>query len=153
VSDDGENNMAEILSLENSIGVQEFFNVTASVGKHGVNSINDVFLVQALLKAIPEGRRGGVPDNECPQPTGTFDKRTERLIRTYQRAAHKREKAFRDGVINRAVGFESPGKRRPWTILRLNYDLIDGYMLSGSQGSHIGLLLDQYPELNLMLLA
>jgi hypothetical protein len=142
--------MAEILTMENSIGTQEFFNVSASVGKHGVNSQSDVLLVQALLKSIPSGRRGGVPDNECPHPTGTFDKRTESLIRKYQRA-RRSEKVTRDGVINRAVGFEVPGKKRPWTILQLNYDLIEGCVLSGIEGGHIGFLFETYPELALML--
>lgn len=145
--------MADILRLENYAGsALELFNVTASVGKNGVNSRSDVFLVQALLREIPDERRGGVPHRDCPWPTGTFCKATARIIRKYQRG-HRREKVARDCLINRAVGLQVPGTKRPWTIIQLNYDLLDGQIISGSAESYIGLIMDKYPELSLMLLA
>lgn len=145
--------MADVMTLENYAGsALELFNVSASVGKNGVNSRSDVFLVQALLREIPDHRRGGISYRDCPIPTGTFNKATSQVIRKYQRC-HKRERIARDCLINRAVGLYVPGTLRPWTIIQLNLDLQERHILEGFPGGFMELVMDKYPELSLMLLA
>jgi hypothetical protein len=149
--------MAEILKIRWNADVeQEFFNVTNSVGKKGVNGKNDVFLVQAMLRELPDNKRGGLARRDCPLATGTFDKKTENVIRKYQ-GCHKREKIARDCLINHAGGQFVPGTKRPWTIIQLNTDLMEYYMIAGVSGllteNYHAYLLDKYPELSFMLLS
>ena len=44
--------MAEIITIRSSAGEMRLLNVTRSVGDKGVNSPDDVYLVQALMREL-----------------------------------------------------------------------------------------------------
>ena len=61
-----------------------YLNVTAVVGRNGVNLPSDVVLVQALLAYLPDEWRG-FPATKCPVVTGSFDSVTRAAIELYQK--------------------------------------------------------------------
>lgn len=130
---------------------QEVLNVSASVGKDGVNSEGDVLLVQALFwEVLPH--KYNIPHHILPLPTGAFDPKTASLIKKYQKL-NKREKVSKDGLINKAFGQTVHGSKRPWTILKLNYDLFEIHLLRGLNGDPIQRLMDRFTGLNLFVMA
>lgn len=151
--------MAEIITIRNSAGEMTLLNVTRSVGDKGVNSPDDVYLVQALLRELTTGRRGGNNNGIIyPFPTGRWDRDTRFCLQLYQQKNQQtctshRDRIATDCLINHAVGERSPRKNKPWTILQMNYDVIEGYMLQGFSGTHIEVLMEKYPQLSLMFLA
>ncbi len=144
--------MAERMTINLSSAVsQEVLNVSASVGKGGINNEGDVLLVQALFwEVLPH--RYKISYQELPLPTGTFDAKTASLIKKYQKL-NRRGKVSRDGLINKAVGRTVHGSNRPWTIVKLNDDLVELYIFRGLDGDPIQRLMDRFTALNLFVMA
>lgn len=135
--------------FETFYGNIQMINVTASVGEKGVNIKDDVMVVQAMLKYSLEEHlffRG----MKFPEPTGTMDDATARLIKHYQRYLRKKDKVnvSIDGLISRAVGDTAFGKRGKWTILCLNTDVLVARLLKGGKGSEFEELCRAFPQLN-----
>lgn len=126
----------------------DFLNVSATVGKYGVNSEGDVLLIQAMFREILPYMYG-ISDENIPYPTGTCDRPTLDLILKYQEMSSisRHVKVWRDGFINRAVGSHVPGKKRIWTITYLNEDLYYTHESQGYEGSYIDWLIGKYTEL------
>lgn len=143
----------EKISWSSPFDTSEFINVSNSVGSCGVNRKDDVMVVQALFKFLLPINRGGnppigIPDSECPEPTGTFDKATARLIRKFQAKHYPR--ISRDGIIHPAKnGKYEWGCRRMWTIVSLNTMAIDTVIIKdlNSDGLYIQALINQFPQL------
>ena len=121
--------------------LEEFYgnrqvNLGAAVGARGVNSKDDVIAVQALLKYAMSGRPAfkGV---SFPEPTGALDQATVSLIRRYQAFARRRSNGgvSVDGRIDPAKGERAFGKRGMWTILMLNGDAMETWLLKGGKNS------------------
>jgi hypothetical protein len=100
-------------------------NVSASVGRGGVNLREDVLVVQALFKYTlvkGEAFRG----EPLPEPTGAFDRVTERTIKKYQRLAKRNYGSLGnivvDGRIDPAANGSSylPGSNKRYTIILIN---------------------------------
>ncbi len=144
--------MAEIMNFVfNSEVNQDYLNVSASVGKNGVNDKGDVLLVQALLwEVLP--KKYNVQYHELPLPTGTFDAKTASLIKKYQ-TINGQGKVSRDGLINKATGRTVPGSRRLWTIVKLNDDLVELSLVRVDEVSPIQHLMNKFKELNLFVMA
>ena len=123
-------------------------NLTASVGKNGVNAKGDVMVVQAMLKAALEDRIG-FRSVRFPHPTGTIDRETIKLIREFQKyETRQRVKITVDGRIDPAKGERPFGKRSFWTILSLNSLLMERWFLTGSpNNNHIENLCRKFPQL------
>ena len=111
-------------------------NLSAAVGAKGVNSKDDVIAVQALLKYAMSGRPAWKGIN-FPEPTGTLDQMTISLIRKYQAFARRRSNGgvSVDGRIDPAKGERAFGKRGMWTILMLNGDAMESWLLKGGKNS------------------
>jgi peptidoglycan hydrolase-like protein with peptidoglycan-binding domain len=103
--------------------ITSFMNVSAGVGKNGVNNADDVLLTQALLKAASVVTKG-MSESECPEPTGTFDERTEKAIKRFQskyRGFYSSARLKVDGIVSPAWGGGQLWRRnRLWTIIALN---------------------------------
>ena len=111
----------------------EIINVSASVGTNGVNSSEDVIVVQALLKYALE-KRIDFRDAEFPEPCGAFIKTTARLIKKYQRYNDRRGnvRVAIDGRIDPVKGSAfANGTKKYWTIYSLNMEALETALLSG----------------------
>jgi hypothetical protein len=127
----------------------DFLNVSASVGKGGVNLCGDVLLVQAFFcEVLPY--LYGIPSEKIPYPTGNYDKNTAYLILKYQEMSTtvRHVKVWKDGLINRATGSTVPGKKRVWTITYLNEDLYYLHVSRGYEGDYVSWLIGKYSELS-----
>ncbi len=135
--------------IEKFFGDVENINLTASVGDGGVNLKDDVMVVQAMLKYSLE-EHPYFRKFKFPEPTGTMDKDTAKLIKEYQRFLRKKDKVSVsvDGVISRAVGEKAFGKRGWWTILCLNSHVLEKRLLWGGQGNHFEDLCRKFPQLH-----
>jgi hypothetical protein len=131
---------------DSSIG---FLNVSSSVGKNSVNHEGDVLLVQTLFYEILPYLYG-IQCSEIPEPTGTYDRQTERLILKYQEmsSSARKVKIWKDGFINRAVGSHVQGKKRVWTITYMNEDVYYVHHSRGYDGDYISWLRYKYPALD-----
>ena len=131
-------------------------NVSAPVGagRGAINNKNDVLVVQALFKYIFPAWRGGkphvgIPDSECPEPTGSFDKATAQLITKFQ--AKNRDKLSQDGVIHPARdGNYEWGCHKLWTIIYLNSMAVDAALMK-SEDSHIQGIVKRFPQVEITL--
>lgn len=138
--------------IEQFYGGIKNINLTASVGKNGVNLKDDVMVVQAMLKYALEVRayfRG----LRFSEPTGIMDHDTLKNIEEYQRYLRKRTKTSVsvDGVISRAVGDKAFGRNGQWTILCLNSDVMEMRYINGGSGHPFEDLCRRYPQLNSIL--
>ncbi|HEY8560248.1 MAG TPA: hypothetical protein VIL74_07715 [Pyrinomonadaceae bacterium] len=127
-------------------------NLTASVGKNGVNLKGDVMVVQAMLKyALAENSY--FRDCKFPEPTGAMNDETLRLIEKYQKFLRRKDKTdvAVDGLIDRAVGEKPNGRRGQWTILCLNSHVLVARLLGGGEGNEIQDLCRRYPQLKAVL--
>jgi hypothetical protein len=126
-------------------------NLTASVGEKGVNLKNDVMVVQAMMKYALEGRPQ-FRRFRFSEPTGAMDKNTAELILEFQRDLRRRRyKVAVDGVMNRAVGEKTFGKKGFWTILHLNSEVLEWRLLSGGSGTEFEDLCRKFPQLHAVL--
>jgi len=150
----GKTAMAKIDVLTYKTGNGEakgrFINVSAVVGKSGVNNKNDVLVVQAMIKIVaPEKLK--VRHDECPEPTGTFDKRLVSLIKRYQ-AHNSKFVSPCDGHIYPAKGESYHGSKKLWTIIKLNQDVAEIFLLSDPMTvegtNHIEQLISRYPQVS-----
>lgn len=126
-----------------------FLNVGATVGKNSVNNVGDVLLVQAMLyEVLPY--LYGVPSEDLPYPTGTYESRTANSILKYQELSSisRGVKIWKDGFINRAVGSHVPGKKRIWTITYMNEDLYYVHSSYGYDSTYTQWLIGKYPDLS-----
>lgn len=115
--------MAKIENIDGASHV----NVSASVGRNGVNNESDVIAVQALMKFALEGRAEwqGI---RFPEPTGTMDKKTFELIKHFQRHQKKNSKRGKiDGRIDPAKGLFVNGGANFWTICALNVEAMESW--------------------------
>lgn len=96
-------------------------NVDASVGKGGVNSKDDVLVVQALLKHALEPM-SYFRNERFSEPTGVMDANTMNLIEKFQIYARRKVKVKLsvDGRIDPAEGMSAFGKKGRWSIRSLN---------------------------------
>lgn len=134
--------------IEKFFGDVDNINVSASVGKGGVNFKDDVMVIQAMLKyALAE--RPFFRRYKFPEPTGTINDETKILIKEYQRFLRKLDKTSVsvDGIIDRAVGEKAFGRRGWWTILCLNTHVMEARVLSGGEGNQIEDLCRKFPQL------
>jgi hypothetical protein len=116
------------------IGGSDQINLTASVGRNGTNLRDDVIAVQALLKYSLEGQRGW-ENVRFPEPTGALDEQTKGLIRSFQRYLRRyHPSAAVDGRLDPAKGQFTRGKKVMWTILALNTQAMEKWLLSPSIG-------------------
>ena len=135
--------------IENFFGGRQLINLTASVGKNGVNLKGDVMVVQAMLKYSvaehPYFRR-----YKFPEPTGAMNDETKHLIERYQKFLRRKDKidVAVDGVIDRAIGEKPSGRRGQWVILCLNTQVLVARLLGGGEGSEIQDLCRRYPQLH-----
>lgn len=123
-------------------------NVSASVGRNGVNNKSDVLVVQAMLKYGLEGRTYFKGDR-FPEPSGTMDEATLNLIRKYQKYLRRRNgvSVSVDGRIDPAKGETAFGKKGKWTIQMLNADVLEWYIVFGKEGdNYIHSLCMKYPQ-------
>lgn len=123
-------------------------NVTASVGENGVNSKDDVMVVQAMLKYALE-KRAYFRRFKFPEPTGIMNGQTAILIKEYQRYVRRKKNApiVVDGVISRAVGEKPFGSSGLWTILYLNSDIQEARLIDGGEGNEFQSLCQRFPQL------
>jgi len=113
------------------------FNVCDTVGNGGKNRTDngDVMLIQAMLHAlansdgVPAASRVGLTSmSQVPEPTGTFDAKTQHAILSYQRRWHQVLLRV-DGVIHpasyqrRNILFGRPGERL-MTITHFHHQLL-----------------------------
>ena len=128
--------------------IMEEINVTASVGKNGVNLKDDVMVVQALLKyALPE--RHYFRGMKFSEPTGTMDETTLSLIKRFQIYLRKVRKlsVSVDGRIDSAKGRKAFGRKGKWTIQMLNDEALEMFLLSGSKSeSYIHEICRRFPQ-------
>jgi hypothetical protein len=134
--------------IEKFFGGFDKINVTAAVGENGVNSKDDVMVVQAMLKYALE-EKVAFRGFKFPEPTGTMDRATAVLIKEYQRYLRKKcnARVSVDGVISRAVGEKPFGSSGLWTILYLNSDVLEMRLLSGGEGNEFEVLCRKFPQL------
>jgi hypothetical protein len=114
----------------------EQVNVSASVGRTGVNLSSDVLAVQALLK-YALGERRSWQGVRFPEPTGAMDAPTMSLIRRYQMSYRKRlgSSISVDGRIDPAKGRAAFGRKGMWTIQLLNSDAMEWWVMNGADGA------------------
>jgi hypothetical protein len=124
-------------------------NLTASVGRDGINLKDDVLVVQAMLKHAPE-KRGAFGKTKLPPPDGIMTEQWIDIIKDYQRYLRKKknQKISVDGKIDRAVGETVFGKRTTWTILCLNGELLEMRLLDGGADNEFRELCRQFPQLD-----
>jgi hypothetical protein len=124
-------------------------NLTASVGRDGINLKEDVLVVQAMLKYAPE-KRGVFGKVKLPEPNGVMNQFWIDIIKDYQRYLRRKQnaKVAVDGKIDRAVGETVFGKRTRWTILCLNGELLEIRLLDGGADNEFRDLCRQFPQLN-----
>ncbi len=128
-------------------------NVTSSVGVGGVNSTQDVLVVQALLKYVGE-KISYFRNENLPRPTGVMDKKTQHLIKKYQQYVRRVKKVGLsvDGRIDPSKGLYVPGKKLQWTIGQLNGDASQIHMMFGRNGGdHVEDLCTIYPPISAIL--
>jgi hypothetical protein len=114
----------------------EHVNVSASVGKNGVNLSSDVLAVQALLK-YALGERRSWQGVRFPEPTGAMDAATMSLIKRYQMSYRKKlgSSISADGRIDPSKGRTAFGRKGMWTIQLLNSDAMEWWLLNGADGA------------------
>lgn len=125
----------------------EYLNVSHTVGRGGVNHPDDVIVVQAMLKLIRDNHLKGIRVADRPAPTGTLTKDTLKLIRTFQSAQEEVTgfKTYESGSIQKAVGGRTAhGTKRFWTIISLNYALMDAMLLLDLEETHPRILLGKF---------
>lgn len=125
----------------------EFLNVSHTIGRGGVNHPDDVIVVQAMLKLITDNYLKGVRVSDRPVPTGTLTKDTLRLIKTFQSTQEKLTgfKTYESGLIHKAVGGRTAhGTKRFWTIISLNYALMDAMLLLELEETQPRILLSKF---------
>jgi hypothetical protein len=125
-------------------------NVSASVGMGGVNSKDDVLVVQAMLKYALEARSYFLGE-KFPEPTGTMDPSTMALIRKYQGYLRRKLRVpiSVDGRIDPAKGGSAFGKKGKWTIQMLNADVMEMWLIAyGGEGNHLEDLCRRYPQVS-----
>lgn len=133
----------------------ESLNVTAAVGKHGVNLKDDVIVVQSLLKYVLEGYTN-FEGEILPEPVGTMDKNTVRLIKKYQQNLNRLLKHWRlsvDGRVDPAKdGWAGGRENRRWTIVLLNEEADMKYRQTRpTPGGYIKHLRQRFPPLDAVL--
>ena len=122
-------------------------NVSASVGKNGVNSRDDVLIVQALLKYGAEEKHY-FRNEKFPIPTGSMCQDTAKQIKSLQRFLRKNgHKISIDGRIDPAKGNSAYGKKGRWTIRLLNELAFEIWLLSGAKNDNYILdIARRYPQ-------
>jgi hypothetical protein len=123
-------------------------NVSASVGAGGVNSKDDVIVVQAMLKYGLKARSYFLGE-KFPEPNGTMDPATMELIRKYQQYLRRKLKVpvSVDGRIDPANGSAAFGKKGKWTIQMLNADVMEMWLIvNGGHGNHLEDLCRRFPQ-------
>lgn len=141
----------ETISLDSVFNTTKIINLSAPVGtgREAVNSKSDVLVVQALFKFLQPIDRGGrlpigIPDSQCPEPTGNFDIATARLIKDFQKKYAN--KLSQDGIIHPAKnGNYEWGFGKQWTIFFLNSLAFDAALMKGAD-SYIQALVTRYPQ-------
>ena len=110
-------------------------NLSSPVGRGGVNAKDDVLALQTLMKYALEDRAGW-KDVRFPEPTGTMDGMTRALIKKYQRYMKRNlPTTVVDGRVDPAKGNSPYGKRGLWTILALNTDAVEIWLLKGAKNA------------------
>ncbi len=138
---------------EDGTSTSQIINVSAPVGLGlgAINHKNDVLVVQALFKYIFPAWRGGtphvgIPDSECPEPTGAFDKATAQLIKKFQ--IKNRDQLSQDGIIHPARnGKFEWGCHKMWTIVYLNSIAVEAALMK-SDDSHIQGIVKRFPQVD-----
>ncbi len=123
-------------------------NVSASVGRGGVNLKDDVLVVQAMLKYALDARSYFLGER-FPEPSGTMDAATIHLIEQYQQYLRRKLKVpiSVDGRIDPAKGSASFGKKGKWTIQMLNADVMEMWLIvHGGEGNHLEDLCRRFPQ-------
>lgn len=121
-------------------------NVSASVGRNGVNNESDVIAVQGLMKYALEDTlewRG----IKFPEPSGVMDSTMRAIIKRYQRHLKRHVKNTTvDGRIDPAKGLFTNGGKTMWTIMALNTDAINTWVLGKRIGvNHVHAIGTLYP--------
>ena len=115
--------MAQIIDVDGD----ETINVDDVVGVRGVNSMSDVMVVQALLNFCTQFTFKWASVT-APEPNGSLDKNTQKLIFDYQEMVRRRsarQGGFWVAKDGRVASFKEGVKllyKQDWTILSLNSD-------------------------------
>ena len=120
-------------------------NLTASVGRNGVNRKDDVVVVQALLNFT----MGTTPGwGNIPYPNGTLCGRTIELIAKYQRRIRRKSSTMRiDARVDPFKEKSMSGQALRYSIVALNTDAFAQYLLGRRIGSsYIHTVGALYPE-------
>jgi len=138
--------------IETFFGNQELINLTASVGRGGVNLKDDVLIVQAMLKYALKDRPFFRDFKFC-EPTGAINEETRLLIKRYQKFLRRATKVdiAVDGLIDRAIGEKPSGKNGRWTILYLNEHMLEARLLKTDQLSEFQDLAREFPQVHSVL--
>lgn len=147
--------MAEIVKVTHGSHNWHEINVSASVGKGGINNSSDVLAIQVLLKSAFESIHRFRSEN-VPIPTGIMDANTIRLIKRYQRHMQRtgNSRAVIDGRIDPSRGGSPlvPGKTVMWTISSLNANARESHLLSNRlEANYMIALCVRFPRLKLVL--
>lgn len=140
--------MAKVEEIDRHNYTYSFINLTASVGRHGINNKNDVMVVQALCNygLSTNGDFAG----KLPQPTGAMDRNTRSFIKKLQHHLKKLKAGgiTIDGRIDRAKGQFVEGKKSIWTIIHLNDLAQERWLFCGSRNNnYIEDMCFHYPQL------
>lgn len=127
-------------------------NLSESVGKGGANKTGDVMLVQAMFQYIAKGFKpkfiGVNSADDIPEPSGDYDDKTERAIKSYQRK-HIRNLLKVDGIIHPA-SYENRNLKRMtsplMTITLLGSHLLDASLMNGDDDQFTGIV-RMFPKL------
>ena len=144
--------MASLFSFQ---GFQ-YLNIDATVGIDGVNNSDDVYLVQALLFEVLTNRFADRGVKPPPMPTGTFNLETRVALANYKRIRNEMAKKYPVG--NPKVYYETHidpikgsifayGTNNPWAMVKLQGDILDWLVMSGSNELILDYVFKKYPQI------
>lgn len=157
----GEKIMANIFMFQGF----RYLNIDATVGQNGVNSFDDVYLIQALLFEVLTKRFNhpmfGIQGKKIPLPNGNPAGVAESLM-LYKQIKNKisakypigNRKVYYDKTIDPIQGsIFAYGTNHPWALVQLQGDLMDMLLITNLLDKYDTVeayLYDKYPSLLFM---
>jgi hypothetical protein len=143
--------MANIFMYQNL----RYLNIDGTVGIDGVNSHDDVYLIQALLYEVLTKRFTGRGAKTPRIPTGVFSQETMQSLNDYKKIKNDTHKKYAlgnpkiyyekhiDPIKGSIFAFKS---NQPWALVQLQGDLLDHLIMSGVDSSVESYLNDKYSQ-------